>query len=76
MVLANVGDSTMVPGRKQKSVYPTPVEMVVMTDDHKPDSIAERERIEGIGGQVLASKNGVMCDACRMEWHSFLEHRP
>ena len=65
MILANVGDSTMVPRRKQKSVYPTPVEAVVMTDDHKPDSIAERERIEGIGDQVLASKNGVM----RVAWN-------
>ena len=46
--------------QKHKSTYPTPVEAVVMSQDHKPESIAERERIEGIGGRVVASRRGVM----------------
>ena len=65
MILANVGESTILPGRKQKSMYPTPVEAVVMTVNHKAETPAERKSIQSIEGLVLASKSGVM----RVAWN-------
>ena len=55
----------MLLGRKQKSMYPTPVEAVVTTVNHKPETSAERESIQSIEGQVLASKSGVI----RVAWN-------
>ena len=61
MLLAHVGDSTMVLGRRLKAHASTGVSTLkahVLPNDHKPEDLTERNRIESIGGQVIVSAKG------------------
>ena len=68
MFVANVGDSTIVLGRGSEahtSTDTTHLDAVVLSHDHKPEDVKERERIESIGGRVIMSNKGIM----RVAWH-------
>lgn len=62
MLLAHVGDSTMVLGRREAHVSMdgciSTLKAHVISNDHKPADPTERERIESIGGQVVVSAKG------------------
>ena len=62
MLLAHVGDSTMVLGRREAHVSMdgciSTLKARVLSNDHKPADPTERERIESIGGQVVVSAKG------------------
>ena len=79
MFIANVGDSTVVLAvdstfKDEETVDRAStsslcevrgqVRAVALTDDHKPESRKEMQRIEKIGGKVLKSSKGVM----RVAW--------
>ena len=56
VLLAYVGDSTMVLGEKLEahvSMDKSTLKAHVLSNDHKPADPTERERIESIGGQVV-----------------------
>lgn len=61
MLLASVGDSTMVLGRRLEAHASTDEptwKAQVLSKDHKPADPTERKRIESIGGQVIVSAKG------------------
>ena len=79
MFIANVGDSTVVlavdstfndeeigdrASNSSSCEVRGQVRAIVLTDDHKPESRKEMQRIEKIGGKVLKSSQGVM----RVAW--------
>lgn len=65
MYVAHVGDSSVVLGSRDSSISDVnKLKADMITEDHKPDSPQERERIEASGGQV-AAKAGVQ----RVVWH-------
>lgn len=68
MFVANVGDSTIVLGRgpgAHTSTNTARLDALVLSCDHKPEDVRERERIESIGGRVIMSNKGIM----RVAWH-------
>ena len=68
MFIANVGDSTMVLGKWTETEEPNNSAHLVaqvLSNDHKPEDTAERQRIENIGGRVIMSAKGIM----RVAWH-------
>ena len=70
MYLANIDNTTMVVGKLPEPNTATNSSCVVaqiVTQDHKPEDPAERERIENIGGCVIMSPGGTMRVAC---WES------
>ena len=70
MYLAKIDNTTMVVGKLPEPNTGTTSSCVVaqiVTQDHKPEDPAERERIENIGGCVIMSPGGTMRVAC---WES------
>lgn len=70
MYVAHVGDSGVVMASRSKIDHKLRAKAI--TADHKPESPKEKERIEALGGKVLA-RNGVH----RVAWERpvILKHR-
>lgn len=70
MYVAHVGDSGVV--LASQNDYDKSIKTKAITADHKPESPKEKQRIEALGGKVLA-RNGVH----RVAWERpvFLKHR-
>lgn len=54
--MGNIGDSRVLLGRADGSIFPGPGTDSGLTTDHKPDLASERERIERTGGNVQEAR--------------------
>ena len=64
--VGNIGDSRVLLGRADGSIFPGPGTDSGLTTDHKPDLASERERIERTGGNVQEAL--AKCEDMRRYW--------